>query len=281
MTARFVLLLTFLVWLACWPAWAQNQPGVAAVILPIVTPGGYLPVSPDDLAQELESQLSRLDPRAQLQVARTADVTAFGYQANAQQPPSYDVATRLCTAYGTRYVCWVSIRFTPSYDTQSKMLAVAGAARLWVYNLDKRAVTIDQPISLVRTGMVADVSDPHASQKAEDQLALGCVDDLANQLVAVAQQKAAQAQAQAWKPAAAAPPAPSRNYQHMMEAIEAYQQASDQQSYIDLTSAEQQMSSIWLTLDKQEQDTLQKQYPGIVQLLTAPPNAGYWPYYYY
>ncbi|MBT9584117.1 hypothetical protein IV102_12320 [bacterium] len=259
------------------------QPKVEALLLPVELPGHFTPINSDQLTLRLDTRLKQLAKRAHLQMARRADLTAYQYTAGASdQPPTAQMAETLCNAYKTRYVCWTSIRFQPHYDQASHSLALAGAARVWLYSQADGRAMIDQPLSLVRSGTIANIKDEKQSRKVAMGLASGCVDDLGMQLVYIAQQRNQ-------TPVAAAPvnntPAPAgfqptKNYNDMLKAIDSYQRATANQNYMDVTQSEQNMSSLWLRLNKAEQTALGGRYPTIVQMMTAPPYGGYWPYYY-
>ena len=132
--------------------WAQPKPDV--LILPIELPGYYNPIDSEALAKSLESAIAKQAPQTSLQLSRTADLTAFPYQTGKEQPPTPEAAGKLCRAYGSNYLCWVSIRFQPDYNPETGAQALAGAARFWGYSNDERKVLFDQPLSLVRVGQV-------------------------------------------------------------------------------------------------------------------------------
>ena len=263
---------------------ASAQPKAEALLLPVELPGYYTPINSDQLTQRLTTRLAQLAKKANIQMARRAELTASKYTPGSEQPPSTQMAGDLCRAYKANFLCWASIRFQPNYDAASHSLAMAGAAHIWVYSqADGRAV-IDQPLSLIRSAPVANIKDQAASLKVAHELAAGCTDDLGLQLVYIAQQRKAQLvtqqQMSQWKPAPSAPATQSKNYKDMVNAIGVYQRATSNQNFIDVTQSQQTMSNLWLRLNKSEQDAISTNYPGVVRLLEAPPINGYWPYYY-
>jgi hypothetical protein len=267
-----------------WSAPSRAQIPTQAVILPLETTGGYTPLDDDKLTQNFQARLHQLAPAAKLQVASSAELTAYQYTPATDQPPPLNVANTISRAYGANSVCWVSIHFQPSFEQASQTLAVAGAARVWIYDREQHKVILDQPLSTVRTGIVHDVKHAEASQKVALDLTQGCLNDLAVQLVAIAQQK--QARAASWTSTPAAPSfTPSAHYQQMVHAINDYQKAEADHNYIDVTSSEQNMLTLWTQLNQQEQAHIADTYPGIAQMMNTPPSyggygGGYWPHYY-
>jgi hypothetical protein len=264
---------------------AGAQPVREVLLLPVELPGHFTPINSDQLTERLDKRLTQLAKRAHIQMARRADLTAYQYTAGStDQPPTIQLANQLCAAYKAKYLCWTSIRFQPNYDQASHNLALAGAARVWLYSQAEGRALIDQPLSLVRSGSVSDVGNETQSRKVAMDLASGCVDDLGMQLVFIAQQ-----QVQAGVPTSApqwnnAPAQtafqPSKNYNDMVKAIKAYQHATSNSDLIEVTQTTQNMSSLWMLLNKQEQEAIGNSYPGIVRMMEAPPYGGYWPYYY-
>ena len=265
-------------------AWAA--PDYEVVILPLEMPGYYNPLDSEALTKELEARLSEVGPKAHLQLGRGADLTAYKYVAGSEQPPSNAVAASICRAYQANYACWISIRFQPDYQADSGALALAGAARFWVYNAQAAKVVIDQPISLVRVGQVADINDEKASRAVALQLAKGCVKDLAGQVASIARQRevAPPVNTASWQTNPDTKIAQSRNYRSMVSATTGYQRAMKSQNLIDTTSTLASMNSAWVALNREERALFQKEYPGAVEMMTATPNyyygGGYWPYRY-
>jgi plasmid maintenance system antidote protein VapI len=101
------------------PAWAQPQPGAEVLILPVEMPGYYNPVDSEGLTKTLQTSLRKMAPNANLQVSRAADLTAYGYVAGNEQPPTPEMADKLCRAYGASYVSWISIRFQPDFQRET------------------------------------------------------------------------------------------------------------------------------------------------------------------
>jgi len=260
--------------------------GVKALILPVETTGTYGSVDDDKLTQQLKARLQQLAPSAQIQVARSSELGVSQYRTGQDKPPTPAEAEALALAYKTKTVCWVDVNFNPSFQADTNTLAMAGAARVWVYNTELHRVTIDQPLSLVRTGVVKDVQAADASQAVANELVSNCMNDLGMQIFSIASQRSAQRQQQVanWAPAAAAPvqAAPSANYNAMVKAVKDYQKAIRDQSYIDQSDIERNLYYMWVTLNADEQRQINQNYPGISQMMTAPPNygGGYWPYYY-
>lgn len=266
---------------------AQNSPTV--LILPVEMPDHYNPVDSQQLTQALETEVQKMAPQAQLQLARAADLTAYGYQAGGEQPPSAEMADKLSRAYGVEDVAWVSIRFQPDLHADTGVLALAGAARFWVYNASQRRVAIDQPLSLVRVGQLTSPNDDNATHAQARKLALGCIGDLAYQLVGIARQRLMQppAAVTTWT-APASDPTKSRNYKAMITATQNYQRAVRDNNLIDITSSQAAMTRAWETLNQSERDAIGKNYPDLKQAMTQVPvyqyggyyNWGYYPYAY-
>jgi hypothetical protein len=263
------------------PALAESP---QVLILPLDISGNYAPIDEDQLTVSLKSRLSALAPGAQLQVARSAELSAFQVPAGSDHPPSQAQADQLARGYGSKTVAWVSLHFTPHFDTSNNTLALAGAARIWAYSQEKRMVVLDQPLSLIRTGAVKDVQDEKLCRQLATQLTESCIEDLAVQLVAISEQ-------QRRKPVAAPQPAQapsfkgSTNYDHMLKAIRDYQRAERDHDVIDLNSSYQHMFSLWAVLTADEQTQVGKTYPSLTKMLNEPSPWGYrrpyyWPYYY-
>ena len=251
------------------------------LLLPLSTAGSFSPVDEDQLTRQLEQQLHSMQPESQLQLARSAELSAFQYPAHSDQPPTLSQAAQMCQTYGSRQLCWVSLHFHPEYDASSGHLVIAGAARVWVYHSEQRQVVLDQPLALVEQGQVKDLDHEEACRKLADELTQRCLRDLAIQLVALAEQRVERAQQHAtqWS-APQAQPQHTHDYQMMLHAIHDYQRASKNQSHIDITNSEQNMVHFWSLLNAQEQQEIAKLCPGIQRLMTARPYYGSWRYYY-
>lgn len=259
--------------------------GVTALILPVETTGTYGSLDDDQLTQQLKARLQQLVPSAQIQVARSNELTVSKYRTGQDKPPTAAEAEDLARAYKTKSICWVDVNFNPSFQADTNTLAMAGAARVWIYNTELHRVTIDQPLSLVRTGVVKDVQAADASHAVAAELVNQCINDLGMQIFSIASQRSAQRQQQVsnWTPnAAPVPAAPSANYNAMVKAVKDYQRAVRDQSYIDQSNIERNLYYMWVALNGDEQRQIEQNYPGIAQMMTAPPNygGGYWPYYY-
>jgi len=266
-------------------AGAIPGPSVKALILPVETTGSYGSLDDDKLTLQLKTRLQQLAPSAQIQVARSNELAVSKYRTGLDKPPTAAEAEDLARAYKCKSVCWVDINFNPSFQADTNTLAMAGAARVWVYNSELHRVTIDQPLSLVRTGVVKDVQAADASQAVAAELVSNCINDLGMQIFSIASQRSAQRQQQVanWTPnVAPAQAAPSANYNSMAKAVKDYQRAVRNQSYIDQSDIERNLYYMWITLNGDEQRQIDQNYPGIAQMMTAPPNygGGYWPYYY-
>ena len=266
---------------------AQAIPGqtTQALILPLETTGTY--GSDDDarLTKELQTRLQQLAPQAQIQVAHANELSVTQYKTGQDRPPTAAEAEELARNYKTNLICWVDVNFNPSFQADTNTLAVAGAARFWVYNTQQHRVTLDQPLSLVRTGVVRDVAAADDSHALAAKLVDQCISDLGMQIFSLASQRSKQNQQQVnnWSAqTASATPAASPNYKTMTRAISDYQRAVRDQSYIDQSSLERNMYYMWVALTGDEQRQIEKDYPGIAQMMTAPPayGGGYWPYSY-
>jgi hypothetical protein len=264
--------------------WARPRPDV--LILPIEMPGFYNPLDSAGLTKELQSDLAKLGPDVTLQVSRDADLTAYGYTAGAEQPPSADMAEKICRAYGATHLCWVSIRFSPDYQSDAGALALGGAARFWAYSGVKHQVMIDQPISLVRVGQLKDVANKKAARAVAESLANGLVSDLAYQIAGIARQRNQQPPAgvSQWTAPATNSATTSANYKAMLSAAQAYQKAVKNQSLIDITTTQADMTRAWTVLNQNERNAIKQSYPDLERAMTAPVNynygGGYWPYRY-
>lgn len=272
--------------LAALTSQAQAIPGqaVQALILPVEATGTY---STDDvkLTKDLQARLQQLAPQARIQVAQPGELSVTKYKTGQDRPPTASEAEELARNYKTKVICWVDVNFNPSFQADTNTLAMAGAARVWVYNSEQHRVTIDQPLSLVRTGVVKDVASADASNAVAGDLVNGCISDLGMQIFSIASQRAKQSQQRVttWAPEAAPQkPAASPNYSSMLKAVKDYQKAVRDQSYIDQSQLERDMYYKWVSLNGDEQRQINQDYPGIAQMMTAPPayGGGYWPYAY-
>jgi hypothetical protein len=259
--------------------WAQAAPEV--LILPVEMPGYYNPVDSDALTRSLETSLRKLSPRAHLQLSRPADLTAYGYQAGGDQPPSLDMADRLCRAYGANQLAWVSIRFQPDYTPDTGVLALAGAARVWGYSATQRRVMFDEPLSLVRVDQVRKNADAATTRAATQQLSQGLVGDLAYQLAGVARQRQVRPPASAadWQPVAP-DPTQSKAYKTMVSATQHYQKAVRDSSLVDITTSQAAMTRAWTALNQSERDAIERNYPDIKDAMTEVPVYNYGGYYW-
>jgi hypothetical protein len=264
-------------------------PGFAreALVLPIEMPGHYSPLDSQALTQKLQQRLAKLAPDAKLQVATAAELTAYQYQAGSDLPPTLETAGKICRAYDSKHTVWISIAFQPSFDKDTNTLAVAGAARLWVYDRDQKKVVLDQPLSLVRTGQIADISDREKSRSTARELAAGCVDDLGTQIASISDQRAAQARQRTASWNTEAPPVasyrPSNAYKDMEMLVKRYKRAARDNNFVDLTQSETDMSRLWVTMSADDRAAVSKTYPGVKQLMETPAVGGgyyYWPYRY-
>ncbi len=264
-------------------AWAQPKPDT--VILPVELPGYYDPLDSEALAKILNLKLQSLAPEAGLQLSRGADLTAFGYRAGNEQPPTLEVADKICRAYGAGYVCWVSIRFQPDFKPETKAVAVAGAARFWAYSGADRKVIFDQPLSLVRVGEVKNANDEVEAGKVARELAAGCIGDLAYQILGVARQRNARPPTgvSTWSPQTQ-DATQSSGYKDMVRTTKDYQRAVRDQNFIDMNSAEASMRRSWVTLNQKERDAIGRDYPDLKEVMTRAPAYDYggysWPGYY-
>lgn len=286
MRTKLGLLLLSVMMLAV-SATAQKSPSV--LILPVEMPDHYNPVDSEELTKALETEIQKMAPKAQLQLARAADLTVYGYQAGNEQPPTIEMADKLSRAYGVDDVAWVSIRFQPDFHADSKVLALAGAVRFWDYNATQRRIAVDQPLSLVRVGQLTSPDDENAVHSQVRQLAGGCIGDLAYQLVGIARQRAVQppASVSTWTPPAN-DPTKSRNYKAMITATQNYQRAVRDSNLVDITTSQAAMTRSWETLNQSERDAIGKNYPDLKEAMNQVPvyqyggyyNWGYYPYPY-
>lgn len=254
-----------------------------ALILPLETSGTYATEDDAKLTKELQTRLQQLAPQAQIQVAQASELSVTQYKTGQDRPPTAAEAEELARNYKTTMICWVDINFNPSFQADTNTLAMAGAARFWVYNSEQHRVTVDQPLSLVRTGVVKDVGAADDSQAVASQLIDSCINDLGMQIFSIASQRSKQNQQRVtnWK-AEATPvaPAASANYKAMVKTINNYQKAVRDQS-MDQSDLERNLYYQWVALKGDEQRQIENDYPGIAQMMTAPPayGGGYWPYY--
>jgi hypothetical protein len=257
-------------------AWAQPQPGAEVLILPVEMPGYYNPVDSEGLTKTLQTSLRKMAPNANLQVSRAADLTAYGYAAGNEQPPTPEMADKLCRAYGASYVSWISIRFQPDFQRETGALALAGAARFWGYSADQRKVIFDQPLSLVRVGQVRNAGDEAAAKAAARELANGCISDLAYQLVGVARQRTQKppASAAGWT-APVSDATHSDNYKAMIKAAQSYQKAVKNSSLVDITTSTAAMTRSWAALNQNERTAIEQNYPDLKDAMTQVPVYNY------
>lgn len=264
---------------------ALPGPVVQALILPLETTGTYSSEDDVKLTKDLQTRLLQLAPQMQIQVAQPSELSVTQYKTGQDRPPTAPEAEELARNYKTKVICWVDVNFNPSFQADTNTLAMGGAARFWVYNSELHRVTIDQPLSLIRTGVVKDVGAAEASHALASQLINGCISDLGMQIFSIASQRAKQSQQRmtTWAPdTTPSKPAASANYTAMVKAVRDYQKAVRDQSYIDQSTLERNLYYMWVALKGDEQRQIEQDYPGIAQMMTAPPayGGGYWPYYY-
>lgn len=261
---------------------ALGQPQPTVLILPIEMPEYYNPVDSEALTKALETDIQKMAPQAKLVLARPADLTAYGYKAGGEQPPTQQMADKLCRAYGVGDVAWISLRFKPDFNPQTGALALAGAVRFWDYHADSRRIAFDQSLSLVRVGQVNTPDDEAEVQTEVRKLAAGCIGDLAYQLVGLARQRSVKPPASAanWK-APADDPIKSRNYRAMIRATVDYQRAVKNSSFVDITSSQAAMTKAWTVLNQAERDAIAASYPDLKEAMTQVPVYEYGGYYTY
>jgi hypothetical protein len=278
MLRRLWPVVALLAWL--WaPAVAQQR---EVLVLPVEMPAYYNPMDSEALTTVLQQSLARSAPMANIQVSRAADLTAYGYRAGGDQPPGLEMAAKICAAYGANSLVWVSIRFHPDYDPDSRSLALAGAARFWGYSAAQGQVVFDQPLSLVRVGQVANADDELGSKALARSLAQGCVQDLGLQIAAMARQRAVQppAAAASWT-APPDDPTHSPQYRAMISATKAYQKAVREQDLVETTEASAAMTRAWEALSESEREAIDRNYPDIKQAMTPPDWVRNWNGWYY
>ena len=279
-----ILVLLFLI----LPVAAQTPAKI--LVLPLNVAAGFDGDEDDRLTVALQKRLQQLAPKAEVQVARGAELTAYQYKADSEKPPGESQAATIARAYQARYVLWANIHFTPVYDAPTRCLSMGGAAHLWVYDLDRKLVFIDQPLSLLRSGPVKNIKNEGASRAQAQQLIAGCINDLAIQIVTIAEARLERARvAAAQVSAAPREPAfkPSNAYRQMERSFKEYQRALKANSFFDINASQQNLNSQWIQLNQAEQKKLAETYPGIVNQLNNPVWGGYapygggsWPYYY-
>lgn len=272
---RTLLLLLLLI----LPALAQ-EPNL--LVLPPVLRGDYLPLSSQQFTQVFTGEVHKLNPKAGIVVPREQDLAGMGYRP-ADQPPALEQARQLCASYQATHVCYLSIRFRPELTaatgTEPGILAMAGAARLWVFSLELGKVVVDEPISVVRSGLL-----PKGTKLEQLERDLGnrCAHDLAQQIVTIGQQRAHAARVQGWKqapPQAAAPAGYSANVKRMFTSIDNYRNAVDSGDLIATTDGQRAALSAWRGLSRPEQAQVEKRYPGTLQWMEGGVYydlGGYW-----
>lgn len=270
------LALMLLLWTA---GWGQQRD---VVVLPVELPGYYNPLDSQGLTEVLQKALTHSAPLAAIEVSRAADLTAYGYRAGSEQPPTLDMAEEICRAYEADSLCWVSIRFHPDFDPDSDSLALGGAARFWGYSARQRKVVFDQPLSLVRVGQVANAEDERASHAVTRTLAAGCVQDLGIQIAAMAHHRALQppASVTSWS-APVDDPTHSAQYRAMISATQAYQKAVKNQDLVNTTEASAAMTRAWAALSEGEKQAISRNYPDVKQAMTPPDWVRNWNGWYY
>lgn len=265
---RSLLLLLLL----CAPALAQEP--VKVVVAPIVLRGEYLPLTTEQFTQVFAEEVRKLAPHAAVTLPRLTEAPAT------DQPPTPEEARRLCAQHGATYACWLSVRFrpqlTPNNSSQADLLpgtlAMSGAARLWIWSAN---ATIDEPVSVVRSARVeAGASLPDAAR----ELAGRCAHDLAQQIVTVAQQRAAVARVSGWK-AEPAGTAGSEAVLKMCQSADRYQRAVRTNDHIGATDAQRAARAVWPTLTAEEKAQVEQRYPGAAQWMNGDPYFdvnGFW-----
>ncbi|GMU53079.1 MAG: hypothetical protein AMXMBFR33_22250 [Candidatus Xenobia bacterium] len=261
---------------------AQDQRQI--LLLPVAMLGDYQPGSGQEFTQDLITDTARMAPNAKLVLARPADLAGLQYQAQ-DQPPSSEEAARLCSAYSTTNAVWLQCRFTPEYQPpvggQPGVLTVAGGARFWAFRASDRKVVIDQPLSVVRSTVVPVGTDDATLAGLTQKLNSQCMNQLAQQVITVAQQQSAQQRTARWGAPDPAATGFSAAYQAMAASIQRYQQDVNEGDLIGTTDTQRQCLTNWRALSANDQALIEKNYPGTTQWMEGGVyyDVGY-PYYY-
>ncbi|GMU53681.1 MAG: hypothetical protein AMXMBFR33_28270 [Candidatus Xenobia bacterium] len=247
---------------------AEGNQGRKVLLFPVLIQGEFKPRSEKEFSQALINQARKIAPKANVIVAREADLSGMQYRAGTQ-PPSVEEAGRLCAAYGADYAMFLSLRFTPEFvNGADSVLTIAGAARLWAYQASDRKVLVDEPISVVRSTPAGSYPTDQQLQPMADKLSTQCINQLAQQIVTVARQSANQQLVQQWAaPAPAQPQAPKVNaaMKRMIDSLERYRRAVDSGDLIGSTDTQRVALSAWRGLSPQEQKQIEAMYPGTWQ----------------
>jgi len=268
---RLILLLL----LCLAPAWAQEAPRV--VVLPPVLRGEYLPMTAAEFTQVFTEEIRKLAPQAQVLMPRADEVPA------SDQPPTGEEARRLCTSHQATDVCWLAVRFRPQVtaanasqaDLLPGTLAMSGAARLWIWDAKSTHVAVDEPVSVVRSSWVEPGADLPATAR---ELARKCAHDLAQQIVTVAQRRAAVARVTGW-PQAPPQQGGSAAVLQMCQSSDRYMRAVRSGDHIGATDAQRAAQATWANLSADERAQVEQRYPGTTRWMDGDPYFdvnGFW-----
>ncbi len=257
--------------------------GNKVLLFPVLIQGEYKPRSEKEFTQALINQARKIAPKANVIVAREADLSGMHY-AGGTQPPSVEEAARLCAAYDAKFAVWLSLRFTPELVSGAdSVLSIAGAARMWGYRADDRKVVVDEPISVVRSTPAGSYPNDQQLVPMADKLSSQCINQLAQQVVTLGRQSANQEMVQQWaRPAATAQPkvpTVSQSMKRMIDSLERYRKATDSGDLIGSTDTQRMALSAWRDLSPQEQKQIEQMYPGTWQWMEGGfyyDTGGYW-----
>ncbi|MCE7870618.1 hypothetical protein DYH09_09600 [bacterium CPR1] len=264
---RFWLGLLIVALLAVVPALPARGEGGKVLLFPVLIQGEYKPRSEKEFTQALINQARKIAPKANIIVAREADLGGLHY-AGGTQPPSVEEAGRLCAAYDAKFAVWLSLRFTPELVSGAdSVLSIAGAARMWGYQAEDRKVIVDEPISVVRSTPAGSYPNDQQLVPLADKLSSQCINQLAQQVVTLGRQSANQEMVQQWARPAAQPQAPKVNakMKRMVDSLERYRRAVDSGDLIGSTDTQRVALSAWRDLSPQEQKQIEQMYPGTWQ----------------
>ena len=247
------------------------QEGKQVLLFPIVLQGDYHPHSDEAFAQALHEQAQKMGSKSTVIAARPADLAGLQYDGTAR-PPSLDEAARLCAAYGTTHAVWLSLRFSPELTPgKPSILTVAVAARMWAFKAATGKVVVDEPVVASRSASVGDSPQDAQLKTQAAQMSSQCINQLAQQIIAISRQGANQSLVKAWsKPGSQSQaPAVSANYKKMVEALQGYQKAMDAENLIDTVDFQRRTSSAWYRLTYDEQRAIERDYPGTYEWMNS------------
>lgn len=275
---RRLLAVLFLLALGAIPCLAQ-APSEGAVVLPAYLQGAYQPITAQAFMNELGANLQRAGLGKHAYRITEAELQKAGFS-TPSRPPSEAVAQGLCSSAGKRYCVWMSLQLSANMTPAQDNLAISGATRFWAYDSSTGQVIMDAPLASVHS---LDVTrSPESLAAATKKLVSQNIQDIALQIVTMAQQSEASARVQSWQ-AAGRPPAqpagPSQNYTAMLQACRDYAAAVAQSDLMATQDALKRCYTLYPALNGDEKRQIEQQYPGTEQWM----NGGSWygRYYYY